>query len=140
MLLELQTRLQESTALMTAAEGYSEETRMLVQLSELRTQIKNLGEYEKQLTKDLTAHIKETGEIVQTDTQRASLEPATSVSYDEDALRESLGNRFLSCQELTFSKTKLESLLNLGMVTESEVEKARITKTTDRLMIRQVKK
>ncbi len=140
MLLELQNRLQESTDLMKAAEGYSPEVRMLVQVSEARTQIKGLQEFDKDLTKQLVDHIKETGEVVATETQRASLEQATTVSYDETKLKEILGNRFNDCLEFSFSKSRLEALIMLGEVSADEVAPAKQEKVTDRLTIRAVKK
>ncbi len=112
---------------------------MLVQISETRTQIKALQEFDKDLTKQIVGHIKETGEVIANDTQRASLEQATSVVWDEAKLREILGEKFNDCCSFTFDKSKLEALVTLGQVDAERVAEARSEKVTDRLMIRAVK-
>lgn len=106
----LQERIREESPVMQAGEGYSAEARMLVRISEIRTLIKTLQEEEKDLSDQLKDHIKITGEIVQTDTQRASIEPAVSVSYDTDQLAFALGDRYELCLgEPAFDKAKLEA-------------------------------
>ena len=127
---------------MQAAEGYSDEVRSLVQLSEIRVQIKHLQEREKELSDDLKAHIRKTGEIVQTDTQKASLEPAVTVVWDAEVLSRVLEPALYNacCTTTTvFDPKKLEALVTLGSIGEDEILEARSEKVTDRLMIRGVK-
>lgn len=129
----LHERLNPS-AVQKAAEGLDSLAKMLSELSETRVKIKNLKKMEEEWTEVIKNHIKETGEIVDNGVQQAVLEVSTTVSYDADELAFVLGKRFEECQ--SFDKKKLDALIELGKVSEAEIEPCKQTKTVERLCIR----
>jgi hypothetical protein len=136
--LQLQHRLQEETPAMTAGEGLTGEQRSLIQVMELRKQIKTLKDREEDLTKMLKEYYRETGEIVATDAITMSMENAVSKVYDEDGLALVMPpDLWHVCQ--SFDKSKLEGLIKAGVITEQAIVGCVSEKVTERLMIREVK-
>lgn len=135
---QLQHRLQEESPVMQAGDGLTSEQRTLIKLMEVRNQIKQLGDVEKDLSKTLKDYYKETGELVATDAIRMSMENAVSKVYDEDGLAMILEpDLWKVCQ--SFDKSKLEGLVKAGVVKDADIVGCVSEKVTERLMIREVK-